>query len=48
MRKRYCDKKINEEIKNKLIDRYKFLFTKENKFYTNKLFIVLESFFLLK
>lgn len=48
MKKRYCDKKINEEIKNKLIARYKFLFPKENKFYTNKLFIVLESFFLLK
>lgn len=48
MKKKICDKKINEGIKNKLIARYKFLFPKETKFYTNKLFIVLESFFLLK
>ena len=38
------EKKLNEDIKNKLKDRYKFLFPKEKVYYINKMFLVLESF----
>ena len=39
------EKKLNDDIRNKLKDRYKFLFPNEKVFYINKLFLVLESFF---
>lgn len=42
------EKKLNEDIKNKLKDRYKFLFPKEKVYYINKMFLVLESFFPLR
>ena len=44
-RMRKFDKKLNENIRIKLIDRYKFMFPNEDNFSINKLFIVLESFF---
>ena len=44
-RMRKFDKKVNENIRIKLIDRYKFMFPNEDNFSINKLFIVLESFF---
>ena len=44
-RMRKFDKKLNEKIRMKLIDRYRFMFPNEDIILVNKLFIVLESFF---
>ena len=42
------EKKLNDDIRNKIKDRYKFLFPNEKLYYINKMFLVLESFFNFK
>ena len=39
------EKNLNDDIRNKIKDRYKFLFPNEKLYYINKMFLVLESFF---
>lgn len=46
--KKIYDPEIYEEIRNKLIIKYKKIFPKEDKLYTRKLSLVLEQFFDLK
>ena len=41
----YCEKELVEEIKLRLVDRFKYLFPKEDRLNLNQIAITLETFF---
>ena len=46
--KKFNENEIQEEIRNKLVDKYKKIFPKSEKFSTRKLSLILEQFFVIK
>ena len=43
--KEYCEKELVDEIKLRLVDRFKYLFPKEDRLNLNQIAITLETFF---